>query len=82
MQQLTFCVAWSGFPVMLSGKPEKLFVQSYEQLMGGLFTLLELMQKLELLKFLELLEKMTLLFSDQIKLPGLKLRNVLEKRTL
>jgi hypothetical protein len=58
---------------MFLGKPGKLVVQSYEQPFAKLFTLLELAK---------LLEKLTLPFADQIKLPGLKPGNVLEKRTL
>jgi hypothetical protein len=61
-RQLTFCVAWSGFPFMLPGKLGRLgnlSVQSYQQPFAKLFTLL---------KLLGLMGKLALPFPDQIKL--------------
>jgi hypothetical protein len=74
MQQLTFCVAWSGFPFMLSGKLVRLgnlLVQSYQQPFAKLFTLPER---------LNLLEKQALPFPNQIRLQGQKPRNLQENR--
>ena len=79
MQQLTFCVAWSGFPVMLSGKLGRLLVQSYEQLIGELFTLQDLAKHSELPG---LLEQLTLPFPDQIRLQALELTIFMEKLKL
>jgi hypothetical protein len=72
IRQLTFCVAWYGFPFMLSGKLGrlgKLFVQSYQQPFAKLYILLERVN---------LLEKLALPFPNQIRLQGQKPRNLLE----
>ena len=74
--QLTFCVAWSVFPFMLSGKLGrlgKLLVQSYQQPLAKLFTLF---------KLLVLLEKQALAFPNQIRLLRLELPILLEKLKL
>jgi hypothetical protein len=71
--QLTFCVAWSVFPFMLSGRLGKLLAQSYQQLFAKLFTLLER---------LNLLEKLGLQFPNQIRLLRLELPILLEKLKL
>jgi hypothetical protein len=74
--QLTFCVALSPFPFMLSGKLGRLgnlLAQSYQQLFAKLFILLELPG---------LLEKLGLPFPNQIRLLRLELPILLEKLKL
>jgi hypothetical protein len=74
--QLTFCVAWSGFPFTLPGKLGRLGnlpVQSYQHPFAKLFILLER---------LNLLEKLAMPFPNQIRLQGQKPCNLLEKLKL